>query len=185
MKTQLLVTSIGEDRPGIVARITEVFVKHGANLEESRMAILGGEFAAIMLVSVAEKQIPALQDALQKLKDEGLTITTKPTSGATAEKTSGHGAYTLVLRGADHEGIVHTVAACLRDRSINIESLETEVIHAPVSGTPLFTMKANLQVPSSVGFEELRSKLAEIARTEAVDIDIDETPVSDRPKVRL
>ncbi|MBZ0186776.1 MAG: hypothetical protein K8F91_11050, partial [Candidatus Obscuribacterales bacterium] len=46
MNNQLLVTAVGEDRPGIVARVTEVLSGHGANLEASRMAILGGEFAA-------------------------------------------------------------------------------------------------------------------------------------------
>jgi glycine cleavage system regulatory protein len=38
MKTQLLVTLVGEDKPGIVARVTAIFVDNGANLEESRLA---------------------------------------------------------------------------------------------------------------------------------------------------
>jgi glycine cleavage system transcriptional repressor len=170
MKTQLLVTSVGQDRPGIVARITEVFVKHGANLEVSRMAILGGEFAAIMLVSVPDGNISTLQNALQTLKSEDLTITTKSTSYL--DKSQEHGAYCLSLRGADHEGIVHNVAACLHERSVNIESLETQVINAPETGTPLFSMKAELQVPASVRLAELQAKLAEIARTESVDIEL-------------
>src|SRR5438309_5307887 len=79
MKNQLLVTAVGEDRPGIVARLSEIFIKHGGNLEESRMAILGGEFAAIVLVSAPEGKMDALTQDLVKLKAEGIMITTKAT----------------------------------------------------------------------------------------------------------
>src|SRR4051812_38699482 len=72
MKTQLLVTLFGEDKPGIVARVTELFVANGANLEESRMAILGGEFAAIMLVSIEADKVEALKSKLEKLSSEGI-----------------------------------------------------------------------------------------------------------------
>jgi glycine cleavage system transcriptional repressor len=170
VKAELLVTSVGEDRPGIVARLTEVFVKHGANLEESRMAILGGEFAAIMLTTLPEEKVPELQNALGKLKDEGITVTTKLTRRLEAPK--GFTQYTLILSGADHEGIVHNVAARLRDKMVNIESLETEVINAPLSGIPLFTMKATLQAPAGLRVEDLRSSLAEIANAESVDIEL-------------
>lgn len=173
MKTQLLVTSVGEDRPGIVAQLTEVFVKHGANLEESRMAILGGEFAAIMLVTVPDGKLQGLQDALQTLKKESITVTCKTTSGVATTAAKSHESYVLHLRGADHEGIVHRVTTCLRDKAVNIQSLETEVINAPETGTPLFSMKAILQVPSSVKYDQLRSSLDEISRTESVDIDIE------------
>jgi glycine cleavage system transcriptional repressor len=160
MKTQLLVTLVGEDKPGIVARVTAIFVDNGANLEESRMAILGGEFAAIMLVSVEEGKAEQLDKALQKLSSEGLTLTTKKTRKGEAAK--GLEQYTLTLRGADHEGIVHSVATYLREKEINIEALETAVENAPVAGTPLFSM-----------LEELRRKLDEIAKNESVDINLD------------
>lgn len=171
MKTQLLVTLVGEDKPGIVARVTELFVANGANLEESRMAILGGEFAAIMLVVIDEAKIEQLRGSLNKLSAEGITTTCKQTRAAQAN--AGHSSVTLSLRGADHEGIVHSVASYLREKHINIESLETGVTNAPIAGTPLFSMFATLQVPSSLTLEDLRSKLNEIAKRESVDIKLE------------
>jgi glycine cleavage system regulatory protein len=44
-KVYLVVTAVGQDRRGTVKMITDVVVTHFANIEESRMARLGGEFA--------------------------------------------------------------------------------------------------------------------------------------------
>jgi glycine cleavage system transcriptional repressor len=171
MKTQLLVTSVGEDRPGIVASITEVFVAHKANLEESRMAILGGEFAAIMLVTVAQERVAELEGALKKLETQGLSITSKSTKAGTAG--GGQSVCNIELKGADHEGIVHQVSKCLRDSGVNIQSMETEIVPAPETALPLFSMHARVQIPQTVSVDKLRAQLNEIARKEAVDIKVD------------
>ncbi|MBM3890900.1 MAG: glycine cleavage system protein R, partial [Verrucomicrobia bacterium] len=45
MRQYLVVSAVGQDRPGIVDRISEFILDHDCNIEDSRMAILGGEFA--------------------------------------------------------------------------------------------------------------------------------------------
>jgi len=172
MKVQLLVTATGEDRPGIVARLTEVFVAHGANLEESRMALLGGEFAAIVLVSLASERLEELLPALDMLKKDGILVTTKKTSLQSPDKFKGYIPYDLSVSGADHEGIVHKVTAYLREHSINIQNMESDIINAPDTGTPLFCMRATVQVPPSVSMSELQKQLQQIGDQESVDITV-------------
>lgn len=172
MRSQLLITSIGEDRPGIVAHITEVFVAHGANLEESRMAILGGDFAAIMLVSVPSDKVPGLEKDLAKLQSEGISVTTRNTEAHDAAKFKNYACYEVLLKGADHEGIVHSMSSRLKELKINIQSVETMVVHAPVTGTPLFQLKAQIQVPPSISQKELEVLLDKIAEQESVDIEL-------------
>jgi len=172
MKSQLLVTATGEDRPGIVARLTEIFVKHGANLEESRMALLGGEFAAIILISIPEEKIAPLNHELAALKSESITVATKTTKPIGQERLKGYVPCDLTVSGADHEGIVHTVSSYLRDRSINIQTMESDVTNAPITGTPLFSMKATVQVPPSIALSELKRSLNEIADRESVEIEV-------------
>ena len=172
MKTQLLVTAAGEDRPGIVARLTEVFVKHGANLEESRMAILGGEFAAIILITLAEEKIAPLKKELQTLADETISVTTKSARPTDPKRFAKYAPYEITLTGADHEGIVHKVSTFLQSHSINIQCLDTALVYAPVSGTPLFHMKATVLVPPALSFSELQHQLDEIGDEECVDITV-------------
>ena len=51
MRKWFIVSAVGRDRPGIVADLAQLVYGCDANLEDSRMTILGNEFAAIMLCS--------------------------------------------------------------------------------------------------------------------------------------
>ncbi|HEY9774074.1 MAG TPA: ACT domain-containing protein [Planktothrix sp.] len=172
MKKQVLVTAVGEDRPGIVAKLTEVLVKHGANLEESRMSVLGGEFAAISLVTVPEEKMASLEKDLAELKSHTISVTTKHTKALDPKRFSEHTCLQIDLSGADHEGIVHKVSAFLRDRDINIQSMDTDVVHAPETGTPLFRMKGLIQVPAKLKQADLQKSLDEIGNSESVEISL-------------
>lgn len=171
MKNQLLVTAVGQDRPGIVARLTEIVAHHQGNLEASRMSILGGEFALIALVTIAGTRLSALETELSALSNEGILVVCKQTQSAQSRQ-SGQTIYEISLTGADHEGIVHKVSTHLRDHAINILRADTDVINAPETGTPLFTMQASIAVPDAVTYEALQADLAKIAREQAVDIDL-------------
>ena len=52
MKTYLILTIIGEDKPGIVESLAEVIADHSGNWLESSMSHLAGKFAGILRVGV-------------------------------------------------------------------------------------------------------------------------------------
>lgn len=170
MKRRLVVTAVGEDRPGIVARLTEVFVRHGANVEDSRMAILGGEFAAIVLITIPGDSLDVLESELKALAKESIAVTTKVTECHDPSRFSSCKQFDLTVCGADHEGIVHTVSRFLHERSINIESMETDIVYAPETAIPLFQLKAVVLVPNSVNHAELSNSLTKVGSEQAVDI---------------
>ncbi|NOX53714.1 MAG: glycine cleavage system protein R [Planctomycetes bacterium] len=182
MKTFLVITVTSPDHPGIVERVTRVLVEHGANWEESRMARLGGDFAGIVKVSVAAEKAEPLQAALEALSDEQITVTVKTTQPDAPEQPAEGRVYELRLTGADHEGIVHKVTAYLAGRGVNVETMETDVRPAPVSGTPLFYMQAQMKVPLSLPLSELQADLADVGHELGVDIEI--APVTDDATAR-
>ena len=51
----LAVSAVGLDRPGIIAGVAERLAAHGANITDSRMAILRGHFAMTLIVEGAER----------------------------------------------------------------------------------------------------------------------------------
>jgi glycine cleavage system transcriptional repressor len=67
MSVQLVITALGEDRPGIVDELSNVLGKQQLNIEDSRMSALGGEFAILMLVSGASNSIDAFMDEIPEL----------------------------------------------------------------------------------------------------------------------
>jgi glycine cleavage system regulatory protein len=173
MRTQLVVTITCPDRPGIVERITEVLVAQAANWEQSRMARLGGDFAGIVLVSVAPEKAEPLAAALRALAHEQMTVLVKPTQPAAGGALPSGTLYELRLTGADHEGIVHKVSAYLASQGINVEAMETEVVPAPISATPLFQMEAQINVPPRLTLADLQGDLDRIGDDLGVDIEVD------------
>lgn len=172
MKQHLLVTAVGEDRPGIVSHLAEVFARHGANMEDSRMTVLGGEFAAIALVSVPGDKLSEFYKDLESLEKEAITVSTRKTQPAKPDRFKDYSTYQIDLTGADHEGIVHKVSSYLKTHSINIESMETDIVPAPETGTPLFCLSAVVAAPPSVSEQKLRSDLNKLGEEEAVEIDV-------------
>lgn len=147
MQRQFVLTLTGPDRIGIVDRVTRLLLDRGGNVETSRMARLGGEFAILMLVSMPAEQFDGLDQGLESLTAQGYKVTTTPAEQSHAEAHPGWLPYRIEVRGADHEGIIHEVAHYLSQHMINIESMDSETTPAPVSGSPLFTMTAYILVP--------------------------------------
>ena len=90
MKTSLVLTVLGADRPGLVESISNVLASHGANWEESRMANLAGKFAGILLASVDSAREAALIDALRELREEGLVVDVERSGDAAPVPPTGH-----------------------------------------------------------------------------------------------
>jgi glycine cleavage system regulatory protein len=170
MKTHLIVTITCPDRPGIVEQITEVLVRFSGNWEESHFARLGGDFAGIVRISAAADNADALAAALTALRSDQMTVTVKKGQPPAAGEPAGHTLGELKLSGADHEGIVHSVAAFLASRQINVETMETEVVLAPISATPLFHMEARIKIPPGTSLPDLDTALQQIGEELGVDI---------------
>src|SRR3954468_24606958 len=147
MPLKFILTLTGPDRIGIVDEVTGLLLERGGNVETSRMARLGGEFAILMLVSMPEGRFPDLEEGLESLTARGYKVTTTRAERTYAEAHPGWRPYRIEVHGADHEGIVHEVAHFLSRHGINIEAVDTETAPAPTSGVPLFTMIARVAVP--------------------------------------
>ena len=170
MARNFVLTLTGADRIGIVDAMTSLLLGRGGNVETSRMARLGGEFAILMLVSIPEDRVDGLDSDLQILAAQGYKITTTPAVHTYAEEHEGWSPYRIEVEGADHEGIIHRVANYLSRRGINIESMETETAPAPITGAPLFTMTALVVVPPEVDEQDWEDELERIGSEMNLDI---------------
>jgi glycine cleavage system transcriptional repressor len=167
-----VITLTGSDRVGIVEEFTRSLLDLGGNVELSRMARLGGEFAVLALVSVPAEKVADIDAALAKLSSEGYRVVVRETSVPAGVSVQGAGSYRVEVSGADHEGIVHEIARGLSELGVNIESMETHIVEAPVTGAPLFNLTALVSVPSSVAEEKWMTSLDEAGRNANVDIEV-------------
>jgi glycine cleavage system transcriptional repressor len=164
----VVLTAVGTDRPGLVNALSVLIGGAGANIEDSRMAILGGEFAVVMLLSGSAGVIDRIrQIGPQVENDLGLRCLLKETSPA--HPPADYLLYRIHVTGVDRPGIVQAIAGIFADRDINVASLESRLTYAPFSATPMFVLEADLQVPSKTVLSELRSDLAAACEEENLD----------------
>jgi len=170
MQRALVMTVIGEDRPGLVESVAAIVAEHGGNWLESRMSRLGGQFAGILRVEVSTDREPSLLSALKRLESRGLSLVVQPDQSAAAPANARLSSLNIV--GQDRPGIVRQISGTLARHGVNVEELETECASAPMSGEALFKAHARLSIPAKCDTEALREDLEKIAADLIVEISL-------------
>ena len=170
-KDHLILTAIGPDQVGLVQKIAEFISRHGCNIEDSKMAVFCGEFAVIVLISgEGGALVKVARDYRQIETETGLSISIK--TPAARNPPESFLPYKLTASCMDHPGVVYRISGVLSGLGVNIESMETKTYSAPVSGTPIFQLEANIAVPTRTNINQLRQRFSEIQREENIDIEL-------------
>lgn len=152
----LVLTASGDDRVGLVEAFTARITETGCNIEQSRMTVLGGQFAILMLVSGPWNALSKLEGQLEPLgRQLGLAITYKRTRQR--EQREPTLPYHVEVVALDHPGIVHKLSRFFASRGINIEELSTDTYPAPHTGTRMFSVHMDVGVPASTHIPALRA----------------------------
>ena len=169
MKVYMILLSVGKDRPGIVDNVSTFLFKRGANIEDSRMAVMGGCFSIMTLFSCAREDAEVIRKDLNTLEKLGLRAVLHDAEDPTA--SPGQVALPLYMdvRAMDHPGIVRKVVHVLHNYDVNILSLNTQVTRAPLSGADLFDLNIEAAVPAEKRISRLKEELLQLA----VEMDLD------------
>lgn len=171
MQRSLVMTVIGEDRPGLVESVANLVARHGGNWLESRMSRLGGQFAGIVRVEVPVEHEQPLAEALQQLSARGLNVVAH--SDRSKPQVSAQPLSVLEIVGQDRPGIVQQIAHALADFGVNVEEFQSECSSAAMSGETLFKANAKLSIPPTCNAAELRRTLEKIAGDLIVEISLE------------
>jgi glycine cleavage system regulatory protein len=174
MSESLVLTVIGDDRPGLVGELSAAISAHEGNWLESSMAHLAGKFAGIVRVEVPPDRSDALRSALAGLPDLKVTAESASAGKSTASSTPKR-RLKLSLVGHDRIGIVREVSQVLARHSVNVEELATHTSSAPMSAETLFHANAELLAGPSLDVRVLTADLERISNDLMVDIALDET----------
>ena len=175
MKTYFILSAIGKDRPGIVADVSEVVYECGGNVEDSSMSLLRNYFALLILFSTEREEVnQRLSSGFKRLEGEkNLTaVFYSPITFAEAYPKPKEQAdrFKITTSGVDHAGIVFRVCRLLADQGINIINMETCRSLSAESGTPLFEMDIDIDVPRSISEQGLREDLHRLANELMIDL---------------
>ena len=162
MKSWFVLSAIGRDRPGLVADLAQLIYDCDANLEDSRMTILGADFAVILLCSSSSTEAgDRMAVGAKRLeRDHGLTILLRAVEADQRPSVPAPGTrlYRVEAVGEDRAGIVASLCRVLADRSVNVAELTTRHRPGP-GGSPHYELTILAEVPDSTDARELRESL--------------------------
>ncbi len=179
MRSWFILSALGSDRPGLVAELAQLIYDSDANLEDSRMSILGSDFAVILLCSSAAKDAEHRLVTGSKIleREHGLTVLIRTLDGHRRPPIPAPGSrlYRIEASGEDRAGIVAGLCRLLADRGVNIAELSTRSRSGP-GGSPHYEMTIAAEVPETADIQELRQALE--AEADRLVIDVALTPDS-------
>lgn len=167
----LVLTFVGDDRPGLVSAVSEKIAACGATWLESRSARLAGKFAGILLVNVPEARATELRSSLRLLETTGLHLTVEQGAAGADAQPQGR-LLKLDIIGNERPGIVRDVTSALTGLGVNIEEFASNLESAPFTGVDMFRARARLRSPNRLSIEELRKALERLAGEIMVDLAI-------------
>lgn len=149
---QLVVTAIGEDRPGIVSELTQLVSSTQCNIIDSRIAILGNEFTFIMLLAGDMAAISRVEHMIPTRSMElGLSTMTKRTSHH--HDNEYNASYRLEYHGLDVPGTICKVTKTLADHKVTIAALKADSTEQ--DGQLLMHSELEINVSEQVDAEQL------------------------------
>jgi len=172
MRRQFVLTAVGNNRPGIVADLTEMIFDLGCNLEDSSMMRLGSEFAIMLLASGQDPDLEAsLREASRHLeRDEGMTIFVRPATAMAGTRPGT--AWRLRTLGVDKAGIVARTARAVARAGGDVVHLTSGLRPAAGSGTPIYEMDMLIDLPDGTDSAGLRTRLNEIENTLNIEVSL-------------
>jgi glycine cleavage system transcriptional repressor len=157
MQTLMVLSALGPDRAGLVDELSQQVAECGCQVGDSRMTVLGGEFAVIMLISGNWNAVAKFENLVPRLHDTlGLHIQIKRT-----QQRNGSAKvlpYAVEVVSIDRAGIVSDVANFFARRDINIEEVYTSTYPAPHTGTDMFSLHMTVGIPGDMSIAAVRGE---------------------------
>ncbi|CAL4859719.1 ACT domain-containing protein [Microbacterium sp. MM2322] len=166
----LVLTVVGDDRPGLVNALAEQVSAVGGNWERSELAELAGAFAGIVLVSIDDESEADLIAALEGL-DGMLRVTVHGGRVAPASDAVERALEVTVL-GNDRPGIVRDVTAAIAAHALSIDTFRSRTLEAPMAGGTLFEATVAFRVPAGADAALVTAALEELAGEIQVDLTV-------------
>lgn len=172
MQEYLVISALGEDKPGIINALSKIATQNRCNILDTRMTVLGGEFALMMMVSGQPDAIASAETALKTAADGlGLTTILKRTQPRKTSVSSRP--YRVEVVAIDHPGIVAEIAGFFSSRDMNIEEMETGAYAAAHTGTPMFSLEMTVNIPGTVAIAGLKDAFIAFCDERNLDVTIE------------
>lgn len=157
MKNYMVVSALGESRPNLVNDLSRTILECDCSVVNSRMMVLGNEFAAMVMVQGNWNTLAKLEVQLKRLEQSsGLKFVYKRTEEP--QRQEDVLPYAIEVIALNHSSFVYELANFFTHRSINIEDLTSRSYRAPHTGADMFSVNMVVGVPVDTHIATLREE---------------------------
>lgn len=165
---KVVVSVLGEDRPGIVYSVSKVLGETGCDILEVSQTILQTEFAGIFIAAIPadltqEGLVERLEDELAPKALSAWVKEFKAPQGVTPVESE---PYVITLRGPDQKGIIPNFTGVIAGFDVNIENLKAIPLE---NDTRQVVIAFEVAVPTAVH----RPAFREALRFKADELDLE------------
>jgi glycine cleavage system transcriptional repressor len=173
---KILITVIGKDKPGIIAKVSGLLFARGCNLEDISMTLLEGQFAMMMTAGLPApgalarvmQGLELLQEAPWSLECHVTGLEGKISRGKKHAK--GSLPYMVTAFGKDRTGIVYEVSRALAGMRVNITDLDSRILGEGAKTT--YAMLLEVDVPGRVVLAKLKTLLTTVSKKLKIEIQL-------------
>jgi glycine cleavage system transcriptional repressor len=165
MERTLVVSVVGDDRPGIVAAVTKALFDLGCNLQDVSSTILRGHFTMMLMVHAPAAVVQADAEAALASAAREMALVVRVGEVADTQETNTPPTHVVSVYGADRPGIVFHVADALAARGANITDLRSRVLD-PSGAEAAYVVMMEVVAPN----DDLEADLA--ALRDRLDVEV-------------
>jgi glycine cleavage system transcriptional repressor len=173
---KILITISGQDKPGIIAKVSGVLFARGCNLEDISMTLLEGQFAMMMTACLPSSMarvrvaqgLELLGAAPWSLDCHVTELNGKTPRGRKHAK--GALPHMITAFGKDRTGIVYEVSRALAGLRVNITDLDSRILGKGAKTT--YAMLLEVDLPNVRSLVPLRATLAKVAKRLKIEIQV-------------
>ncbi|MDJ0624190.1 MAG: ACT domain-containing protein [Desulfocapsaceae bacterium] len=159
MKSVFITTITGPDSPGIIKSLAETTRGIGGEWETSKVMKLGGQFAALMKVLIAEESSSALKEELEKQFPQ-LVFKHAEVVSAEVQATK---TINLEIDCKDRPGLTKDINNILANLDLVVENMEFNRVHVSSIGETMFNARLALAVAESVNDEAVAEEIESLS----------------------
>ncbi len=157
MTNNLAVMALGSKAGDLVAQVSGLVSECGCNIQDSRMTLLGEDFAILMLIEGNCSELARLENALKRAeKDLSLRLLSHRTGNRPVQENLLP--YLVEVVTLDRRGIIHSLSRFFADRDIGIQELASHSYAAAHTGAPMFSVSVTIGIPADTPLAALRDE---------------------------
>ncbi|WP_179953300.1 glycine cleavage system protein R [Desulfobotulus mexicanus] len=164
---KVIVTVLANDRPGILASVTEAVFQEGGNLDQVSQTLLETQFAGLFIATLTKDiSVEELQTKLRKiLSPQGMDVLVKPIDEPDTIKNIPSEPFVITCFGPDRKGLVAEITAILARHQVNVTNLRAmfEGGNDPSRNLMVYEVDIPASADTAVLSEDLRTRAAELS----------------------